>query len=178
MATVARRPSTACARGSVRACQVDAGHIPRRQAEAGWRRGAWAGIYILAGYFCFPSIQMLDCHPLTHTPTHARVCRLPGMRAVHSLGTTDHERHRDKIFQLRGPQRHFEACVNGWWWHVSVQMPGRSKKYKPTNGKVIFPKARQVTLPEWLTGSPATLVVDQRLVFDRECSNRSGDALV
>ena len=36
----------------------------------------------------------------------------------------------------------------------------------------------QVTLPEWLTGSPATLVAVQRLVFDRECSNRSGDAFL
>lgn len=36
-----------------------------------------------------------------------------------------------------------------------------------------------VTLPEWLTGSPATSWLFssvKRLVFDRECSNRSGDA--
>lgn len=34
---------------------------------------------------------------------------------------------------------------------------------------------REVTLPEWLTGSPA-ISSCQRLGFARECSNRSGDA--
>jgi len=36
-------------------------------------------------------------------------------------------------------------------------------------------KIGHVTLPEWLTGSPANKILDKRLVFDRECSNRSGD---
>ena len=33
----------------------------------------------------------------------------------------------------------------------------------------------EVTLPEWLTGSPAINNSCQRLGFARECSNRSGD---
>lgn len=36
------------------------------------------------------------------------------------------------------------------------------------------PKSSNVTLPEWLTGSPA-IYSCQRLCFARECSNRSGD---
>ena len=36
-------------------------------------------------------------------------------------------------------------------------------------------REEHVTLPEWLTGSPA-IHSCQRLGFARECSNRSGDA--
>ena len=37
-------------------------------------------------------------------------------------------------------------------------------------------KSSNVTLPEWLTGSPANMQI-KRLGFARECSNRSGDDL-
>lgn len=42
--------------------------------------------------------------------------------------------------------------------------------YRTTEVKSI----RQVTLPEWLTGSPA-MKHEERLGFARVCSNRTGD---